>query len=202
VTSIGLHAISVSLTATSLAASVDVVVVAGCAVLVARARRGSAEAAATVSASDLLRRGLRLTGLAALAVLLLAFIWAARRAFGPAPSPPFTQVSFAGRWAKFATAPRLGAERQLLVELEIDNHTHNPQRYRITPALAGRAWPQRDVDVAEGQRWSGYVRGPVPNSPCAQRLVVTVATVPAGKRVTQLALGLRRRGSACAGEPA
>jgi membrane-associated protease RseP (regulator of RpoE activity) len=191
-----LYGASVPLTRISIALSVDVFVVAAVIVLLLRFGGDRVVAGDGVIVPSW-RDGTRVAAFMALSVLLVAATVAARRGFSAPPPAPFTQFAFAGRWQHLSAAPRIGASRRLRVALEVTNQTNRLQRYRIVPTVTGRRWSRRDVTLAPGQRWLGSIAGVIARRPCSQRLTVALETVPDGRRVTQLALELRRPSSTC-----
>jgi hypothetical protein len=193
--SLALAALSVRLTASSIAGAVSVFVVAAGATILLRFGSATTVDVRTVLQGSWATAG-RFVALVVLGALVVVVTFAARLTFASAPPPPFTQFAFAGSQARLATVVARKSPH-LRVELELRNDTQQRQWYRIAPILGDVRWKVREVRLEPGQGWSGTVGGVVPLRSCSQRLVIALETLRPHDRVTQLARQINRRSATC-----
>jgi hypothetical protein len=193
---LSLYVASVSLTTTSLAAGVSVLLLAALAVTAARARSWSGVAGSSFAllAPARWRFGssawpLLLGGLVAVAIVV------AVRAMPDSVIPePHHELSLAGDWARLGGVASIRPGQRLAVSVAVVNGTDQAGRYEIGARLQrGGTWAPRNVTLAPGARWQGSVAGEVPGASCLNRLTISLRAGDGGAEAATVGIWLRTR---------
>jgi uncharacterized membrane protein len=199
-TALVLHAFSIKLDATSVAAAVDVVVAAAYPIaafssLDAQPARGEHNGRALSVAG---RRDVRAASRAAVIAGALVATLAAARAVLPAPPPDhYTAFAVTGRWAHVQGVADVNPATAFRVGVEVKNATSRAIRYRIRTSTPGGRWSRPTVTVPAGTTWDGFVTGHIRPYPCYQRLLLALHSKT--PRPLRLSIQLRVARAGCRG---